>query len=108
MIEVHNLFSRSEPISENEVFEELLRGGAFRLERILSSGQTTPAGEWYDQAQDEWVLLLSGAARLRFEEFQQDVELKPGDYLNIPAHFRHRVEWIDATQATVWLALHYQ
>jgi cupin 2 domain-containing protein len=94
-------------VAEEEVFEELLRGGRFCAERIISTGQTTPAGAWYDQENDEWVLLLSGAARLRFENEDAEVALKPGDFVNIPAHCRHRVEWTDPQRETVWLALHY-
>lgn len=90
-----------------EVFEPLLQGRAFRLERIVSKGHVTPPGDWYDQDQAEWVLLLSGAARLRFEGETQLIELQPGEFLNIPAHCRHRVEWTDPDRQTVWLALHY-
>ena len=78
-----------------------------RLERIISSGQATPAGQWYDQEQHEWVVLLSGAAGLRFEGEEGLRILSPGDFVNIPAHTRHRVEWTDEKQSTVWLALHY-
>lgn len=91
----------------NEIFEPLLAGREFRLERIISTGQATPEGTWFDQDQDEWVLLLAGAARLKFEGDAYDVALKPGDALLIPAHRRHRVEWTEAKPATVWLALHF-
>lgn len=91
----------------DELIEQLLTGGDFRLERILSTGQSTPPGEWYDQDQSEWVILLRGAARLRFEEGNEIVELSPGDYVDIPAHCRHRVEWTAPDRATIWLALHY-
>jgi cupin 2 domain-containing protein len=94
--------------STDEVFEELLRGGEFRMERIVSRGQTTPAGQWYDQPQSEWVLLLSGSAVLRLEGPDEILELRPGDWVNIPAHRRHRVEQTDPRAATVWLALHYR
>ena len=66
--------------AQEEVFDELLRGGSFRLERIVSKGQATPAGSWYDQPHDEWVLLLCGRALLRFEGESQPRELKPGAY----------------------------
>ena len=94
--------------STGEVFEELLLGGPFTLQRIVSTGQATPPGQWYDQPTDEWVVLLSGTARLRFADEEMPVEMRPGDYLNIPAHRTHRVEWTDETQPTVWLALHYR
>jgi len=96
------------PLSgRDELFEELLRGGEFRVERIVSQGQATPASEWYDQATDEWVLLVAGAARLRFAQPDEIHEMRPGDYLNIPARQRHRVDWTDPDNPTVWLAMHY-
>ena len=68
-------------------------------------GQASPAGFWYDQDQHEWVSVLQGAARLRFED--QTIELKPGDFVNIPAHKKHRVEWTTPDEPTIWLAVHY-
>ncbi len=91
-----------------ETFEGLLRGENFKLERIVSTGQATPQGQWYDQDTDEWVLLLSGAARLRFDGEDELLAMQPGDYVNIPAGVRHRVEWTDPDRAAVWLALHYR
>ncbi len=77
-----------------------------RIERIVSHGQASQEGFWYDQPTGEWVLLLEGAARLRFEG-QEPIERKPGSYVNIPAHTRHRVEWTGDVRPTVWLAVHY-
>ena len=107
-MQVRNLFADVPDESPEEIFDELLRGGPFKLERIISSGQATPPGEWYDQEQDEWVILLSGAARLRFADSEKTIQLQPGDYLNIPAHVPHRVEWTDPEQKTLWLVLHYE
>lgn len=107
-MQVRNLFADVPDQSPEEVFDELLRGGPFKLGRIISSGQSTPPDQWYDQEQDEWVILLSGGARLRFADSDETIELHPGDCLNIPAHVRHRVEWTDPKQRTVWLALHYE
>ncbi|MCG8543778.1 MAG: cupin domain-containing protein, partial [Alphaproteobacteria bacterium] len=76
------------------------------LERILSTGHATPAGEWYDQPRAEWVVVLRGRAGLRFEDEETVRTLNPGDHLLIPAHARHRVEWTSDTEPTVWLALH--
>jgi cupin 2 domain-containing protein len=90
-----------------ELAEVILSASSFRIERIVSRGHASPAGFWYDQPQHEWVLLLSGAARLRFEDEPADVELKAGDYVNIPAHRRHRVGWTTPDVDTVWLAIHY-
>jgi cupin 2 domain-containing protein len=102
-----NLFTASSTVAAAEVFEELLTGGNFKLERIVSTGQATPPGEWYDQDRDEWVVLLSGSAMIAFEGEPSPRTLRPGDYLQIAAHRRHRVEWTDPQQPTVWLALHY-
>ena len=102
-----NLFADLPQSLPEEVFQEIIHGDRFRLERIISFGQATPAGKWYDQEQHEWVVLLSGAAALRFEGEDALRLLHPGDFVNIPAHTRHRVEWTNQQQHTVWLALHY-
>lgn len=102
-----NLFASIPSEIPAELFEILIETTNFRLERIVSAAQATPPGEWYDQDAHEWVVLLRGAAGLRFEDEPEPRRLHPGDYLLIPAHRRHRVEWTDPTQATVWLALHY-
>ena len=65
------------------------------------------AGEWYDSDRDEWVVVLAGAARLRFEGEPAPRALAPGDWLRIPAHARHRVEWTDPDRATIWLTVHF-
>ena len=91
-----------------ELVEELLHRGWLRIERIVSCGHSSPEGFWYDQDEHEWVLLVSGAARLRFEEGGRQVALRPGQYLDIPAHLRHRVEWTAPEQHTVWLAVFYR
>jgi cupin 2 domain-containing protein len=103
-----NLFALIAPGGPEEIFQVLLATGNFRLERIVSTGQATPPGEWYDQDTQEWVVLLSGGAGLRFADEPEPRVLRPGDYLLIPAHRRHRVEWTDPGQPTVWLALHYR
>ncbi|HVQ77456.1 MAG TPA: cupin domain-containing protein [Candidatus Binatia bacterium] len=91
-----------------EVFETLLETAAFRLERIVSRGHATPPGEWLDQDTAEWVVLLNGAARLAFEGRAAPVVLRPGEYVLIPPHRRHRVEETDPREPTVWLAIHYR
>jgi cupin 2 domain-containing protein len=105
--EIGNLFT---PIPErlaDEQFLDLLAAPNLRIERIVSTGQATPPGEWLDQDQAEWVILLRGAARLRIEGETGARDLKPGDYVNIPAHCRHRVDWTAPGEPTVWLAVHY-
>jgi cupin 2 domain-containing protein len=88
-----------------EVFETLAQSAHVRIERIVSEGHTSPAHGWYDQDQSEWVLLLQGAARLEFED--STLALSPGDYVNIPAHRKHRVVWTTPDQRTIWLAVFY-
>jgi cupin 2 domain-containing protein len=90
-----------------EHFNVLVERPGFRIERIVSTGQASPPGFWYDQPEDEWVVLLSGTAGLRFESEVEARELKLGDWLHIPAHVRHRVEWTDAAIPSVWLAVHF-
>ena len=107
MTEPKNLFARFPGKGLGEAFETLVETGALRLERIVSHGQATPAGEWYDQEWDEWVVLLQGSAGLLLEGEREAQTLRPGDFRHIPAHRRHRVEWTDEERPTVWLALHY-
>ena len=88
-----------------EVTEGLVARPGWRIERITSFGQASPPGFWYDQTETEWVLLLAGAARLRFEDEREARPLGPGDWVEIAAHRRHRVEWTDPAQPTIWLAI---
>lgn len=106
-METHNIFS-SLAESESEIFENIIFNDKFKLERIISSGQSTPPGEWYDQENNEWVILLSGSAVLVFEDDNKEYVLKPGDYILIPAHKKHRVKMTDPENKTVWLGLHYK
>lgn len=108
MVITNNLLSGIPESLPEELFERLpLQVQGLRLERIVSRGHATPEGEWYDQSTHEWVLLVSGSAGLRFEGDDRVHILMPGDYLDIPAGCRHRVEWTHPTTDTVWLALHY-
>lgn len=108
MLNVGNLY-RDIPAELPEEFIEVLgETGAFRLERIVSRGHASAPDQWYDQARSEWVVLLQGAARLRIEGQAEPINFCPGDALTLPAHTRHRVEWTDPDQETVWLALHYE
>jgi cupin 2 domain-containing protein len=91
----------------DEVTETLLAVPGLRIERIVSRGQASPPGFWYDQPEGEWVLLLAGRARLRFADESEERALGPGDWVHIAAHRRHRVEWTDPAQPTVWLAVFY-
>ncbi len=97
----------SQPVVD-EMVETLLERPGVRIERIVSTGQATPAGEWLDQASDEWVMVVAGRARLSIESEARDRELGPGDFVFLPAHCRHRVAWTDAEKPTVWLAIHFR
>jgi cupin 2 domain-containing protein len=88
-----------------EIVQTLAESANVRIERIVSEGHTSPAEGWYDQDKAEWVLLVHGAARLEFENSL--LELKPGDYVNIPAHCKHRVAWTTPDEQTFWLAVFY-
>jgi cupin 2 domain-containing protein len=100
-----NLFTSIPAHLRSELAEVVLQSPNIRIERIVSQGHASPEGFWYDLADDEWVLLVQGAARLRFDN--GFVEMSEGDYLHIPAHQRHRVEWTDPDQQTIWIAVYY-
>jgi len=101
-----SLFAGLPAAAAAETVEELLAGGRFLLKRIVSTGQATPPGTWYDQDDDEWVVLLSGGAGVLVAGEPAARVLAPGDWLLLPAGCRHRVEWTESGRPTVWLALH--
>ena len=105
-MKTQNIFARLPIDIGREHFETLLQCADFKLERIISHGQATGEGEWCDQGHAEWVLLLKGSAGLLIEGEAARV-LVEGDYLYLPAHKRHRVEWTQAEGETIWLALHH-
>ena len=88
-----------------ETVDVLVIRPGLRIERIVSFDRASPPGFWYDQDEGEWILLLAGAARLRFADEAEARVLRPGDCLDIAPHRRHRVEWTDAAAPTVWLAV---
>lgn len=100
-----NLFADLPRHLPEELTTTLLAAGNIRIERIVSHGHASPDDFWYDQPQAEWVALLSGAARIAFEN--DAIDLKPGDWLTIPARRRHRVVWTTPDGPTVWLAVHH-
>ncbi|UTA47599.1 cupin domain-containing protein [Simiduia sp. 21SJ11W-1] len=106
MTELKNVFKNLPDARANEVFEQLAGAGNCKIERIVSQGQTTPAGEWYDQPGTEWVLVLEGEALLEMDNGRQH-HLHAGDHITLPAHCRHRVAWTKPDAATIWLAVHY-
>jgi cupin 2 domain-containing protein len=100
-----NLLHTLQSVPDKEVFEPLLMTTDVLIERIISHGQTTPENEWYDQERDEWVVLLQGNATIRFSD-DTVTNLTCGDYLFIPAHCRHRVEFTQTEPPCIWLAIH--
>lgn len=102
-----NLFDDLPRQLPEERLETLLSAPGLRIERIVSTGHASPENFWYDQQESEWVVLLRGEARLRFEEESEPLPLRPGDYVHIPPHRRHRVEWTTDKEPAVWLAVFY-
>ncbi len=100
-----NLYNLPDPLPSDELFTDLIPDAGVKIERIVSSGQATPEGEWYDQPRDEWVALIQGEATLAYED-GTEVTLRAGDHLLIPAHTRHRVTRTSATPPCIWLAVH--
>ncbi len=101
-----NLFADIPDSLPEELFRDILNRGAVRIERIVSRGHRSPEGFWFDQAWDEWVLVVRGRAGLEVQGQPAVVELGPGDHLLLSAHTRHRVAWTDEKCDTVWLAVH--
>lgn len=102
---MNNLFDNIPAELPQELVSILQESSGVRIERIVSHGHRSPEGFWYDQEQHEWVIVLKGSARLQFEDASLD--LKPGDFVNIPAHKKHRVESTSPDETTLWLAIFY-
>jgi len=105
-VAAQNLYADIPETLDKELIDTLATANNLRIERIVSRGQSSPAQGWYDQVTDEWVVLLQGAAVIAYPD-GSEVTLGKGDYLHIPAHCRHRVQWTDPDAATVWLAIHF-
>ena len=101
-----NIFENIPDEIPDELFEIISDKNDVVIERIISDGHVTPEGFWYDQEKNEFVILLKGSAEILFED-NSTVQLKPGDYLTIPPHKKHRVERTSDDEKTVWLAVHY-
>jgi len=102
---MNNIFKNIPQNLDLEVFNELFSNDVLKIERIISKGHISPEHGWYEQAQNEWLILLQGAATLTFEDNHQ-LHLKPGDYLNIPAKQKHKVSWTDPDIESIWLTVH--
>ncbi|MCX4187706.1 cupin domain-containing protein [Methylophaga sp. OBS4] len=103
---MNNIFSSLPSNLEDEVFEDIVNGKNIRIERIISHGHASPEQGWYDQDENEWVIVLSGSGSLLFDNGDQFV-LSKGDYINIPAHTRHKVLSTAPDEPTIWLAVFY-
>ncbi len=101
-----NLFENIPGSLQEELFERIGGNENVKIERIISQGHASPPGFWYDQTENEFVILLSGKAKIVYES-GEEFNLLPGDYLDIKSHCKHRVEWTDAGRKTVWLAVFY-
>ncbi|MCH2213230.1 MAG: cupin domain-containing protein [Fuerstiella sp.] len=104
---MNNLFEEIPNSLPKELVEVLAENSDVRIERIVSTGHSSPADFWYDQPRHEWVVLLKGEARLLFEDDEESLHMKPGDFLNIAAYQKHRVEWTTPHEPTVWLGVLY-
>ena len=99
-----NLFDLPDPLPESEVFTDLIPERGVKIERIVSRGQNSPEGQWYDQDRDEWVVLIQGEAVLEYEGGEK-LRLDAGDHVLIPAHCRHRVDFTSRTPPCIWVAV---
>jgi cupin 2 domain-containing protein len=106
VLKASNIFENVPKPLENESFETILSKNNLKIERIVSKGHISPESGWYNQEQDEWVIIMQGAATISFKD-GNDVHLKAGTHLNIPAHTPHQVSWTDPNLETIWLAVHY-
>ncbi|WP_027793463.1 cupin domain-containing protein [Paraburkholderia acidipaludis] len=103
-----NVFAGIDRAASAERVDKLVAQSGVVIERIVSTGQVSPAEFWYDDPRDEWVVLLTGAAALQFEsEGGARRPMLPGDYVHIPAHCRHRVAWTDKSAQTIWVAVYF-
>ncbi|WNO10831.1 cupin domain-containing protein [Teredinibacter sp. KSP-S5-2] len=91
---------------KQEHFEDIVRSGSVRIERIVSQGHSSSENEWYDQEENEWVMVIQGAGKIKYED-GVEILLQKGEYVTIPKHVRHRVSWTDPNQKTIWLAVFY-
>jgi len=102
-----NIFDEIPAELPDELATVLVNASGVRIERIVSRGHASPDDFWYDQDENEFVIVLKGRARLRYDNDGDAQELGTGDWADIPAHTRHRVAWTAPDEDTVWLAVFY-
>jgi len=93
-----------------ELFNTILSKNNIKIEKIVSKNHITPKGKWYSQNKNEFVIILKGSAELLFFPYKKypkghKIKMKTGDYINIPAHIKHRVD--KTSKKTIWLAVFY-
>ena len=103
---MNNIFDAIPDDLKNEIFNPLVDTDKVKIERIISKGHRSPESGWYDQDTNEWLIILKGEAILLFDD-DSSIKLKTGDFTNIVAHKKHRVEWTKPDTETIWLAVHY-
>jgi cupin 2 domain-containing protein len=105
-IEKNNIFEIKDiKVKSAEIFQNILSGKRIKLERIISSGQTTPDGIWLSEKTDEWVILLKGRAGISFHSGEK-IKLEEGDYILIKSGTKHRVSYTSKNPECIWLAIH--
>lgn len=102
-----NIFEKIPKNLPQELIDILLKENTVRIERIVSRGHNSPKDFWYDQNENEWVILLKGNAVMIFKEKDEIIKMKEGDYINIPAHKKHRVEQTSKNEDTIWVCIYY-
>ncbi len=107
-MKINSIYSSIPDNISEELIEELVTSKSVRIERIVSEGHASPKNFWYDQPENEWVLVLEGSADILLEGESGPVILQKGDYLNIPAHKKHRIKWTEKNRKTIWLAIFYK
>ena len=104
-MKLNNIFAEIPDELDNELMEVLQQSDNIKIQRIVSKGQISPETGWYDQQQNEWVIVIKGEAVITFE--QTEVAMQAGSYINIPAHTKHKVSWTHPDLETVWLVVYY-
>ena len=103
-----NFFSKIPELQPGmEEIENILRHGNVRIERITGSGAVSPDGFWFDQDENEWVMLLQGDAVIEFTDGTK-TQMTAGSYISLPAHEKHRLVYTSSDPACIWLAFFWK
>ena len=104
---IKNIFANIPNKIPEEITEILMENKNIRIERIISRGQKSSTDFWYNQDENEWIMVIKGSAKLKIENEPEEITLCMGDYINIPSHLKHRIEWTNPNEETLWLAIFY-